>query len=158
MVVKIPVLVNRAKAAVSNEIIETPGTNTTEITPEKKNEIVAVAADKKAATATAKNIKQKLKLNKEEKDRKETFDTRKKERSERFANINSYRESVSKSSRVPNFNWGNNKKGADDAKARHNNRSTASSSSTNTAHASSTSEKLVLGISTSSRNLALRNQ
>mgnify|MGYP000922660733 CR=1 FL=1 len=52
MVVKIPVLVNRAKAAVSNEIIETPGTNTTEITPEKKNEIVAVAADKKAATAT----------------------------------------------------------------------------------------------------------
>jgi hypothetical protein len=52
MVVKIPVLVNRAKAAVSNEIIETPGTNTTEITPEKKNEIAAVAVEKKAATAT----------------------------------------------------------------------------------------------------------
>ena len=53
MVVKIPVLVNRAKAAVSNEIIETPGTNTTEITPEKKNEIAiaAVAAENKAATA-----------------------------------------------------------------------------------------------------------
>lgn len=51
MVVKIPVLVNRAKAAVSDEIIETPGTNTTEITPEKKNEIAAVAADKNAATA-----------------------------------------------------------------------------------------------------------
>lgn len=51
MVVKIPVLVNRAKAAVSNEIIETPGTNTTEITPEKKSEIAAVAAEKKAATA-----------------------------------------------------------------------------------------------------------
>ena len=55
MVVKIPVLVNRAKAAVSNEIIETPGTNETEITPERKNEIAiaAVAADKKAATATS---------------------------------------------------------------------------------------------------------
>lgn len=92
--------------------------------------VAAYHGGKKAATATAKNIKQKLKLNKEEKDRKETFDTRKKERSERFANINSYRESVSKSSRVPNFNWGNN--------ARHNNRSAASSSSTNTAHASST--------------------
>ena len=101
--------------------------------------VAAYHGGKKAATATAKNIKQKLKLNKEEKDRKETFDTRKKERSERFANINSYRESVSKSSRVPNFNWGSNNKGAgDDAKARHNHRSTASSSSTNTAHASST--------------------
>lgn len=87
--------------------------------------VAAYHGGKKAATATAKNIKQKLKLNKEEKDRKETFDTRKKERSERFANINSYRESVSKSSRVPNFNWGNNN-------------NAASSSSTNTAHASST--------------------
>ena len=100
--------------------------------------VAAYHGGKKAATATAKNIKQKLKLNKEEKDRKETFDTRKKERSERFANINSYRESVSNSSRVPNFNWGNNNKGADVVKARHNNRSTASSSSTNTARASST--------------------
>ena len=102
--------------------------------------VAAYHGGKKAATATAKNIKQKLKLNKEEKDRKETFDTRKKERSERFANINSYRESVSKSSRVPNFNSrGNNNKGADDAKARHNNRSTASSSSTKTAHAHASS-------------------
>lgn len=52
MVVKIPVLVNRAKAAVSDETIETPGTNTTEITPEKKNEMAAVAAENKATTAT----------------------------------------------------------------------------------------------------------
>lgn len=51
MVVKIPVLVNRAKAAVSDEIIETPGANRTEITPEKKNEMAAVAAENKATTA-----------------------------------------------------------------------------------------------------------
>ena len=102
--------------------------------------VAAYHGGKKAATATAKNIKQKLKLNKEEKERKETFDSRKKERSERFANINQYRKNVSSSqsgkSMVPNFNWGSNKD-ADDAKARHNTRSNVASSTNNTSSAHS---------------------
>ena len=91
--------------------------------------VAAYHGGKKAATESAKKIRSKMKLSKEEKDRKETFDSRKKERSERFANINQYRQSVSQSvknkSTMPSFNWGKNK--ADDAKARHSGRATTSS-------------------------------
>ncbi len=84
--------------------------------------VAAYHGGKKAATESAKKIRSKMKLSREEKDRKETFDSRKKERSERFANINQYRQSVSQSmkskSTIPSFNWGKNNK-ADDAKTRH---------------------------------------
>ena len=56
--------------------------------------VAAYQGGKKAATESAKKIRQKLKLNKEENERRQTFVDRKKERSERFANINQYRESV----------------------------------------------------------------
>lgn len=92
--------------------------------------VAAYHGGKKAVTESAKRIKHSMKLSKEEKDRKETFDSRKKERSERFANINQYRQKVSQSfksdSTVPKFNWGGNK-AADDANARHNVRSTSTS-------------------------------
>ena len=90
--------------------------------------VAAYQGGKKAATESAKKIKHKLKLNKEENDRRQTFVERKKERSERFANINQYRESVSKSVKInttmPKFNWGKNKA---DAKARHSSRTSTSS-------------------------------
>ena len=95
--------------------------------------VAAYHGGKKAATESAKTIKHKMKLSKDEKDRKETFDSRKKERSERFANINQYRTSVSESvkskSAMPSFNWGKNK-AANDAKARHSTRSVTTSATT----------------------------
>jgi hypothetical protein len=98
--------------------------------------VAAYHGGKKAAVESAKKIKHKMKLSKEEKDRKETFDSRKKERSERFANINKYRQDVSQSvknkSTMPKFNWGNNK-AADDAKSRHSARSTTTSASAHSA-------------------------
>jgi hypothetical protein len=98
--------------------------------------VAAYHGGKKAITESAKKIKHKMKLSKEEKDRKETFDSRKKERNERFASIKQYRESVSQSvknkSTMPKFDWGSNK-AADDAKARHNTRSTTTSANTHSA-------------------------
>lgn len=105
--------------------------------------VAAYHGGKKAATESAKKVKSKMKLSKDEKDRKETFDSRKKERSERFANINQYRQSVSQSvknkSTLPSFNFGNNK-AANDAKARHNSRS-ATASATTSAHSAKWWEK-----------------
>jgi hypothetical protein len=104
--------------------------------------VAAYHGGKKAATESAKKIRSKMKLSREEKDRKETFDSRKKERSERFANINQYRQSVSQSmkskSTMPSFNWGKNK--GDDAKTRHSARDISTSSTTN-AHSAKWWEK-----------------
>jgi Flp pilus assembly protein TadB len=98
--------------------------------------VAAYHGGKKAASETARKIKHKMKLSNEEKDRKETFDSRKKERSERFANINQYRQGVSQSVKskksTPTFNWGSDKT-ADDAKARHSTRSTTTSASAHSA-------------------------
>ncbi|KAL7531718.1 hypothetical protein ACHAXR_007379 [Thalassiosira sp. AJA248-18] len=75
--------------------------------------VAAYKGGKAAATATAKSVKTKLKLSNQEKDRKETYDSRKQERKERFSKINDYRTSlkdVNGSNKrggglVPNFNW-----------------------------------------------------
>ena len=75
--------------------------------------IAAYKGGKAAATATAKSIKTKLHSHKQEKARNETFASRKSERSERFAKVNQYRESMrdvndaSKREKViKNFQWG----------------------------------------------------
>ncbi len=105
--------------------------------------VAAYHGGKKAATESAKKIKSTMKLSRDEKDRKQTFDSRKKERSERFANINQYRQSVGQSvknkSTIPSFNFGKNKAG-DDAKARHSSRSVATSGTTS-AHSANWWEK-----------------
>ena len=75
--------------------------------------IAAYKGGKAAATATAKSIKTKLHSHKQEKARNETFASRKTERSERFAKVNQYRESMrdvndaSKREKViKSFQWG----------------------------------------------------
>mmetsp|Transcript_29530 Transcript_29530/g.46374 ORF Transcript_29530/g.46374 Transcript_29530/m.46374 type:complete len:119 (+) Transcript_29530:40-396(+) len=105
--------------------------------------VAAYHGGKKAATESTKKIKRTMKLSKEEKDRKESFDSRKKERSERFANINQYRQGVNQSmkskSTMPSFNFGKNKE-ANDAKARHSSRS-VTTSATASAHSAKWWEK-----------------
>ena len=68
---------------------------------------------KAAASATAKSIKTKMHSHKQEKARNETFTSRKTERSERFAKVNQYRESVKDASTrekaMKNFQWGSKK-------------------------------------------------
>ena len=78
--------------------------------------VAAYKGGKAAVTASAKSIKTKLKLSNQEKDRKETLDSRKQDRKERFSQISAYRNSVKdvnggKSSGVnaPSFNWKSDK-------------------------------------------------
>jgi hypothetical protein len=76
--------------------------------------IAAYKGGKAAVTESAKKIKTKMKLSNQEKDRKETFNSRKTERSERFAQINQYRESMKdmhkESGVLPSFNWAKKEK------------------------------------------------
>lgn len=77
--------------------------------------IAAYKGGKAAVTESAKKIKTKMKLSNQEKDRKETFNSRKTERSERFAQINQYRESMKdmhnkESGVLPSFNWAKQEK------------------------------------------------
>ncbi|EED95408.1 predicted protein [Thalassiosira pseudonana CCMP1335] len=78
--------------------------------------IAAYKGGKAAVTESAKKIKTKMKLSNQEKDRKETFNSRKTERSERFAQINQYRESMKdmhkESGVLPSFNWAKKEKTA----------------------------------------------
>mmetsp|Transcript_3757 Transcript_3757/g.9586 ORF Transcript_3757/g.9586 Transcript_3757/m.9586 type:complete len:116 (-) Transcript_3757:698-1045(-) len=74
--------------------------------------VAAYKGGKAAAVATAKNVKTKLKLSNQEKERKETSDSRKQERKERFSKINEYRNSLKDVNgnkkggvAVPSFNW-----------------------------------------------------
>lgn len=75
--------------------------------------IAAYQGGKAAASATAKSIKTKMHSHKQEKARNETFTSRKTERSERFARVNQYRESVKDASTrekvIKNFQWGSKK-------------------------------------------------
>lgn len=79
--------------------------------------IAAYKGGKAAVTESAKKLKTKMKLSNQEKDRKETFNSRKTERSERFAQINQYRESMKdmhnkESGVLPSFNWAKKEKPA----------------------------------------------
>lgn len=77
--------------------------------------IAAYKGGKAAATATAKSIKTKIHNHKQEKARTDTFNSRKEERSERFAKINQYRESMKDSKKrenvLKNFQWGSKSEG-----------------------------------------------
>lgn len=72
--------------------------------------IAAYKGGKAAATATAKSIKTKIHSHKQEKARTKTFNSRKEERSERFAKINQYRESMKDVNKregvLKSFQWG----------------------------------------------------
>ena len=74
--------------------------------------IAAFKGGKAAVKETTKKVKTKLKLSNQEKDRKETYDSRKQERKERFSQINQYRDSFKKADSksegvtLPSFNWG----------------------------------------------------
>ena len=89
--------------------------------------IAAYKGGKAAATATAKSIKTKMHSHKQEKARTETFNSRKEERSERFAKINQYRESMKDVNKregvLKSFKWGSkneegSSRGAGSASAR----------------------------------------
>ena len=68
--------------------------------------VAAYKGGKAAVTASAKSIKTKMKLSNQEKERKETYDSRKEERKERFASVNQYRNSRKDvKAPVPSFNW-----------------------------------------------------
>ncbi|KAL7525292.1 hypothetical protein ACHAWF_001293 [Thalassiosira exigua] len=74
--------------------------------------VAAYKGGKAAAEATAKSVKSKMKLSGQEKERKETFTTRKQERKERFSQINAYRTSLKDVDgnkgggvTIPSFNW-----------------------------------------------------
>jgi len=80
--------------------------------------VAAYKGGKAATMATAKSIKTKLKLGKQENERKESFTSRKTERKERFSKVNEYRNSLKNvnNSResgggvpVPSFNWKSDK-------------------------------------------------
>ena len=80
--------------------------------------VAAYKGGKAATMATAKSIKTKLKLGSQEKERKETYTSRKTERKERFSKVNEYRNSLKNvnDSReggggvpVPSFNWKSDK-------------------------------------------------
>eukprot|EP00581_Thalassiosira_minuscula_P017648 CAMPEP_0183717996 /NCGR_PEP_ID=MMETSP0737-20130205/11382_1 /TAXON_ID=385413 /ORGANISM="Thalassiosira miniscula, Strain CCMP1093" /LENGTH=127 /DNA_ID=CAMNT_0025947475 /DNA_START=300 /DNA_END=680 /DNA_ORIENTATION=+ len=80
--------------------------------------VAAYKGGKAAVVATTKSVKKNMKLSSQEKDRKETYDSRKSERKERFAKINEYRSSLKDvnggKSRgagmaVPGFNWNKDK-------------------------------------------------
>ena len=80
--------------------------------------VAAYKGGKAATMATVKSIKTKLKLGKQENERKETFTSRKTERKERFSKVNEYRNSLKNvnNSReggggvpVPSFNWKSDK-------------------------------------------------
>jgi len=104
--------------------------------------VAAYKGGKAATMATAKSIKTKLKLGKQENERKETFTSRKTERKERFSKVNEYRNSLKNvnNSReggggvpVPSFNWKSDKS--------KNSSSASSFSSTNRGANSSTYSK-----------------
>ena len=110
--------------------------------------VAAYKGGKAATMATAKSIKTKLKLNGQEKERKETYDNRKQERKERFSKVNEYRNSlrdVNNSSErgsggrvsVPSFNWKSDKSKSN--RAASSSLSTSSSTRSNTTRAYSPS-------------------
>ena len=103
--------------------------------------IAAYKGGKAAATATAKSIKTKIHSHKQEKARTETFNSRKEERSERFAKINQYRESMKdrkkRESVLKNFQWGSKSEG-DSNRGVGSARSNSTRSSANKAPFSST--------------------
>lgn len=84
--------------------------------------VAAYKGGKEATIATIKSIKTKLRLNTKEQSNKETFEQRKKDRQERFAKVNEYRNSITTKNGVggvsggglaPSFDWksdGNNQK------------------------------------------------
>ena len=111
-----------------------------EAAPITAGSIAPYKGGKPAATATAKSIKTKLHSHKQEKARNETFASRKSERSERFAKVNQYRESMrdvndaSKREKViKNFQWG--------SKTESGGRGGGVASSTRTAPSSSSFER-----------------
>ena len=97
--------------------------------------VAAYKGGKAAVSATAKKIKTSTKLKSQEKDRKETYDSRKQERKERFAQINQYRNSVKdvngkkEGMAMPSFNWKSEKPKSSSAGAASTSRSNASKSS-----------------------------
>lgn len=108
--------------------------------------VAAFKGGKAASLATAKNIKAKLKLKEYEKDRKETIDSRKTERKERFAQINEYRNSIksrggsssgSGGISVPSFNW--KSKNSDIAAKYSSSKSTSNANSTKSSSSGSSS-------------------
>mmetsp|Transcript_20555 Transcript_20555/g.43164 ORF Transcript_20555/g.43164 Transcript_20555/m.43164 type:complete len:123 (-) Transcript_20555:277-645(-) len=79
--------------------------------------VAAFKGGQVAVRETSKKIKAKLKLSSQEKQRKETYNSRKEERKERFAQINQYRETMKKADSktegvlLPKFDWGKSEEG-----------------------------------------------
>ena len=103
--------------------------------------IAAYKGGKAAVTATTKNIKTKLKLSNQEKERKGVVDSRKQERKERFSQINEYRKSLKDvngknkgggvAAAVPSFNWKSDKSKSSTSTSRSSSAYTTKSSSGN---------------------------
>lgn len=112
--------------------------------------VAAYKGGKAAASATVKSVKKNMKLSKAEKERKDTFNSRKEERKDRFSKINAYRSSLrdvngnlmgNKREGAPmsSFNWGKSDKkdGATPSRSRGASSSSARSFSASTSRATS---------------------
>ena len=75
--------------------------------------VAAYKGGKEATIATIKTVKTKLKLSNKEQANREVCDQRKRERKERFAKVNEYRNSVRDQGRgvVPQFDWKSDSRG-----------------------------------------------